>query len=114
MDKTAAKANRLARISGVWDGDVALSLMRAAPFRIFNKTEIHFNPAMQAADILSSSPSRIPSKLADWVSRLAPEDARARQKAIRRLTWDGAEYKLTYAWRTYQGCLLYTSPSPRD
>jgi len=103
MDKTAAKANRLARISGVWDGDVALSLMRAAPFRIFNKTEIHFNPAMQAADILSSSPSRIPSKLADWVSRLAPEDARARQKAIRRLTWDGAEYKLTYAWRTYQG-----------
>ena len=103
MDKNVSKGDRLTRIAGVWDGNVALSLMRAAPFRISNQNEIHFNPAMHAADILSSLPNRIPRSVSDWVSRLSPEDARARQKAIRRLSWDGAEYKLTYAWRTYQG-----------
>ena len=103
MDKNVAKSDRLARISAVWDGDVALSLMRAAPFRILGRDQIHFKPVMQAAEILSSLPNRIPSTVSDWVSRLSPDDARMRQKAMRRLTWDGAEYKLTYAWRTYQG-----------
>jgi len=103
MDNTVAKSDRLTRIAGVWDGDVALSLMQAAPFRIIDRDQILFNPALQAADILSSLPNRIPNTVADWVSRLSPDDAWARQKAIRRLTWDGAEYKLTYAWRTYQG-----------
>jgi len=103
MDRTVAKGDRLTRIAGVWDGDAALSLLQAAPFRISGQGQLHFNPVMQASDILSSLPNRIPSTISDWVSRLSPEDARERQKAIRRLTWDGAEYKLTYAWRTYQG-----------
>ena len=34
---------------------------------------------------------------------MSVKDARERQKAIRRLTWDGAEYKLIYQWKTYQG-----------
>jgi len=103
MDRTVAKRDRLTRIASVWDGDVALSLMQAAPFRITDGDQLHFNPALQASEILFSLPSRIPNHVSDWVSRLSPEDARARQKAIRRLTWDGAEYKLTYAWRTFQG-----------
>ena len=103
MDNNVAKGDRLVRIAGVWDGDTALSLMQAAPFRIVESDQLHFHPANQAAEILGSLPSRIPNTVADWVSRLCPKDARERQKAIRRLTWDGAEYKLIYAWRTYQG-----------
>ena len=103
MDRNVAKEDQIARISGVWDGDVALSIMRAAPFRISNTTQLHFNPSSQAADVLCSSPGRIPKTDVDWAARLSPEDGRERQKAIRRLTWDGAEYKLTYQWRTYQG-----------
>lgn len=103
MDSSVAKGDRLTRIVGVWDGDVALSLMQAAPFRITNQSKLHFNPVMQASDVLSSSLNRIPKTNSDWSSRLSSADARERQKAIRRLTWDGAEYNLTYAWRTYQG-----------
>lgn len=103
MDNSVAKSDRIARIAGVWDGDVALSLMQAAPFQIIDKTQFYFKPAMQAAEILLSSPNKIPNTVADWTSRLSAEDARRRQKAMRRLTWDGAEYTLTYAWRTHQG-----------
>ena len=103
MDKNVAKGDRLARISGVWDGDVTLSLMRAAPFQITDGARLHFNPAIQAAEVLCSLANRIPKTDIDWESRLEPDDARERRKAIRRLTWDGAEYKLTYLWRTYQG-----------
>jgi len=103
MDKSVANRDRLARISGAWDGDAALSLMRAAPFRLTDMTLLHFNPAMQAVDVLCTSDNRIPKTNTDWAARLSPEDVRARDKAIRRLTWDGAEYKLLYQWRTHQG-----------
>ena len=103
MDRHVAKGDRLTRIAGVWDDDVTLSLLRAAPFRISNLDHLHFEPALQASDILSSSRSEIPKTQLDWMSRLSQDDARARQKALRRLTWDGAEYKLTYLWRTLQG-----------
>jgi diguanylate cyclase (GGDEF)-like protein len=113
MDKSVAKGERLARISGAWDGDVALSLMRAAPFRITDMTALHFIPAMQAVDVLSSSHVRIPKTNLDWTSRLSDEDARARKKAMDRLTWDGAEYKLTYQWRTYQGDQIWVEEHGR-
>jgi len=103
MDNLVAKGDRLARIAGVWDGDAALSLMRAAPFRISKDTHLHFEPTEQASEVLSSTAERVPKTVADWVSRLSAEDARERQKAIKRLSWDGAEYKLIYRWRTFQG-----------
>lgn len=103
MDRKVSKGDRLARISGVWDGDVALSLMRAAPFQIADLTRLHFNPAIQATEVLCSSHNRIPKTGSDWDARLSVKDARERQKEIRRLTWDGAEYKLIYQWKTYQG-----------
>jgi len=103
MDNSVAKSDRIARIAGVWDGDVALSLMQAAPFQIIDKTQFYFKPAMQAAEILLSSLNKIPNTVEDWTSRLSADDKRRRQKAMRRLTWDGAEYTLTYAWRTHQG-----------
>lgn len=113
MDRNVAKGDRLARISGVWDGDVALSLMQAAPFRISEMTHLTFNPAIQAADVLCSSHTRIPKTNNDWSERISAEDARSRQKAMRRLTWDGAQYKLVYQWRTYQGDQIWIEEQGR-
>lgn len=113
MDKHVSKDDRIARIASVWDGDTALSLMQAAPFRISGQTHMYFNPAMQAAEILSSTPERVPNTVSEWVSRLSPHHLRERQKAIRRLTWDGAEYKLTYPWRTFQGDEIWVQEQGR-
>lgn len=103
MDRHVQKGDKIARISGVWDEDTTLSLLRAAPFRLIDLTTFHFNPATQAADILGCSAHHLPETRSDWTSGLSDTDARDRQKAIRRLTWDGAEYKCVYAWITPQG-----------
>ncbi len=113
MDKNLAKGERLARISGVWDGDVALSLMRAAPFRITDLTRLDFTPAIQASDVLCSLENQIPKTNRAWTARLSPEDARTRQKSLRRLTWDGAEYKVVYQWRTHQGDQIWIEEQGR-
>lgn len=113
MNKNVAKGDRLSRVSGIWEGDVALSLMRAAPFQISDLTRLHFNPAIQAAEVLCSSHNRIPRTDIEWTSHLSPKDTRERQKAIRRLTWDGAEYKLIYQWRTYQGDQIWIEEQGR-
>ncbi len=103
MDNHVAKGDKLARISGIWDGDVALNLLRAAPFRILEQTSMFFEPSNQAGEILSCAPENIPNVTSDWNNRLSAEDGRARQKAIRRLSWDGAQYKICYKWRSNQG-----------
>jgi len=103
MDKRVSKSEKLTRIAGAWDGNIALSLMQAAPFRISDSSHLYFNSVMQASEVLSCLPNLVPMTVNGWVSRLSPEDRRKRNKAIRRLTWDGAEYKVTYAWRTDQG-----------
>ncbi|MEP4052849.1 MAG: bifunctional diguanylate cyclase/phosphodiesterase [Litorimonas sp.] len=103
MDKTAENGDRSEHYSGARGQDAALSLMRAAPFRISDQTHLHFEPATQAADVLCSPHVEIPKIESDWTARISPKDARERQKSIRRLTWDGAEYKCVYEWRTYHG-----------
>jgi len=113
MDNHAATGERLSRIAGVWDGDVALSLMKAAPFRISGNSLLHFEPAMQAVEVLSSAPGHLPKTVEEWVTRLSPADARERRKAIKRLSWDGAEYKLTYLWRTFQGDKIWLQEQGR-
>ena len=113
MDRQVSKADRVARLASVWDEDVTLSLLRAVPFRISNLDLIHFEPRTQAMDVLSCPRGDIPHSYADWNARLSPEDARARENAMRRLTWDGAEYKLCYAWQTPQGEQIWIEESGR-
>ena len=103
MDRPARKSSRPSPISGVWENDAALSLLRAAPFRLKASGDLHFAPAAQAATVLGSDFNHLPKTDADWTSRLSSMDARERRKAINRLTWDGAEYKLIYQWQSYQG-----------
>lgn len=113
MDKNVAKGDRVARIAAVWDDDVTLSLLRAAPFRLSNMDDLYFEPSLQTSDVLCCSTGEIPKTHADWIARLSQTDARARQKALRRLTWDGAEYKLSYQWRTYQGDIIWVEERGR-
>ena len=90
-------------IANVWDSDAALSLLRAAPFRLTVSEDLHFVPIAQAADVLCSPFNHVPKTDADWTSGLSAFDVRERRKAISRLTWDGATYKLVYQWQSYQG-----------
>ncbi len=103
MDNTVAKGDHLARFAGVWNGDVALDLLRAAPFRIFDSNSVHFDPNAHAEDVICATSGQIPRTLLDWNRHLSDEDVRARKKAMRRLTWNGAQYKISYLWRTDQG-----------
>jgi len=113
MDRQVSKADRVARLAGAWDEDVTLSLLRAVPFRISNLDLIHFEPRSQAMDVLSCPRGEVPYSYSDWNARLSAQDARARQTAMRRLTWDGAEYKLTYAWQTPQGEQIWIEETGR-
>lgn len=103
MDRAVAKGDRLARITGIWDGSVALRLLQAAPFRISSQNQLHFEPRVHAVDLLSAMSGQLPQTQSDWNKRLCTDSVRARDNALRRLTWDGAQYKLTYRWRTDQG-----------
>ena len=99
---SAARLNR-APIGLVERDDTALALLRAVAFRLSDDTNLHLSPASQASDLFGTSPQTLPRTISEWTARLSPEDIRARRKAMRRLTWDGARYKLRYQWRTDQG-----------
>ena len=113
MDRHVRKGDRLSCIAGTRDETAALSLLRAAPFRLSDLAVLQFTPAAQAADVLNSDHSGVPKTDADWVARLSPMDARERRKAMSRLTWDGAEYKLIYQWRTSQGDTIWIEEQGR-
>ena len=100
MERSVRKASPIA---DVWESDAALSLLQAAPFRLTVSADLHFAPAAQAADVLCSAFNHVPKTDAEWTARLSPLDARERRKAISRLTWDGATYKLVYQWQNFQG-----------
>ena len=81
----------------------ALALLRAAPFRILQSKDLQFASSDGAADVLYMVPNKVPQTQAEWTSRLSPDAARERRRAMSRLTWDGAEYKVTYQWRGAHG-----------
>ena len=104
MDKTAVSpSDRLAQISLTAESQTSLALLRAVGFRLDGADTLSFLSREHAADILGGQNSDLPATLDDWTSRLAPEDRRERRRAISRLTWDGAQYRLTYRWRTVHG-----------
>ena len=84
-------------------GDYALSLMGAVAFSIADRTDLQFGSDRQAATILIQPLQHLPRTVRDWTGQMEVNDIRARQKALRRLAWNGAQYRLTYPWRTVQG-----------
>lgn len=103
VNKASNIDDKLTHLTAAWDGDVALSLLRSVPFRLSNQTQLHFKSNMQAVQVLGGASLHIPQTVLDWTARMRREDVRLRKKAMSRLTWDGAQYKLNYIWRTEQG-----------
>ncbi len=113
MDRSAGKGDRLSRIFAGSDDDVTLSLMRAVPYHLTPGSELDFNLPSQAAKIFANPLNDLPKTDSDWMYRLSSEDKRTRQKAMRQLSWDGAEYKCIYQWRSLDGNQIWVEEHGR-
>ena len=86
------------------DSHHALSLLRAAPFFLRDNQEFIWQDIDLCKSLLRiSSRNDVPVTTENWAERLSPEDARKRAKAIANLTWDGAQYSVTYKIRMDHG-----------
>ena len=78
------------------DSQHALSLLEAAPFLLRDNHELIWQDALLCKSLLRISGNSLPDTVTAWAQRLSPESNRKRNKALRGLTWDGAQYSVTY------------------
>ena len=83
--------------------DQALSLIGASAFSIHYDGGLSFASQQQASDVLGQSVHTLPKTIEAWCKHMEPDDIFTRRKALSRLSWDGAQYRLTYPWRTVEG-----------
>lgn len=76
--------------------DHALILLGAAPFLLRHNSNLIWQDQALCKRLLRISNGAVPETLEELNTRLSPEARRNRAKAIRNLTWDGAQYALTY------------------
>ena len=74
----------------------ALTLLGAVPFLLRDNDVFIWSDDALCKSLLKIRNGDIPQTTASWAQRMSPEDRRARDKAIRNLSWDGAQYKLSY------------------
>lgn len=85
---------------------LAMSLMRAVPFTLKDETDFHLSSVELGCQVLKSHSEGLPQTLKSLTARMSADDIRARQQAIARLSWDGAQYCERYDWRTAQGDVI--------
>lgn len=78
------------------DSQQALSLLEAAPFLLRDNHDFIWQDESLCKSLLRISGSSLPDTVSGWTQRLSPESNRKRKKALRGLTWDGAQYSVTY------------------
>ena len=78
------------------DSHHALSLLEAAPFLLRDNQDFIWQDPALCKSLLRLSGSSLPNTVAAWAQRLSPDGNRKRNKALRGLTWDGAQYSVTY------------------
>lgn len=78
------------------DSDHALRLLGAAPFLLRDNHDFIWQNQALCKSLLRISHGPAPETTEDWNARLSPQASRERAKAIRSLTWDGAQYTVTY------------------
>jgi len=83
-------------ISPPSDSQHALSLLEAAPFLLRDNHDFIWQDASLCKSLLRISGHSLPDTVTAWTERLSPEGNRERDKALRGLTWDGAQYSVTY------------------
>ena len=76
--------------------DHALSLLGAAPFFLRHNSDFIWQDQALCKRLFRISNGPAPETTDDLNTRLSPEANRNRAKAIRNLSWDGAQYALTY------------------
>lgn len=85
----------------------AFDLMRAAAFE-FVDSRFHWADEGQAATLLHGRLDDIPRSLRELTARIDTDEARAaRSQAIRKLTWNGALYRVRYQARSVSGSLIW-------
>ena len=78
------------------DSQHALSLIEAAPFILRDNHHMIWQDVSLCKSLLKISLGAVPETAGAWTQRLSPESNRARNRALRSLTWDGAQYSVTY------------------
>ena len=78
------------------DSQHAFSLLGAAPFMLHDNQDFTWQDAQLCKSLLRISHGSLPETVSAWAQRLSPDDNRKRNKAIRGLTWDGAQYSVSY------------------
>jgi len=77
----------------------AMTLLGAAPFLLRDNHNFIWPDAALCKTLLKINNGTIPETSKDWAARISHEDNRKRNKAIRSLSWDGAQYSVTYKLR---------------
>ena len=97
MHKRARPDSAVAEIiSPPGDSQHALSLLGAAPFLLRDNHSFIWHNASLCKSLLRISQGSLPETVSAWTQRLSPDDNRKRNKALRGLTWDGAQYSVDY------------------
>ncbi|WP_418152574.1 EAL domain-containing protein [Litorimonas sp. RW-G-Af-16] len=71
-------------------------LLEAVPFTITRGQSLQFEYPEAAGHLLRNHVSELPDSNVAWMDRLSFQSRRDRQAALKRLTWDGAQYRLKY------------------
>ncbi len=79
------------------------SLLEAIPFTLTGGQILKFDYPDRAARLLRHHSGDVPKTLTDWTDRLSFADQSQRNAAIKRLTWEGAQYRLSYQLRLDTG-----------
>ena len=79
------------------DSHHALSLLGAAPFLLRDNKNFIWQDESLCKSLLRIRQGRAPATTELWASRLTAKAQRLRADAISNLTWDGAQYAVTYS-----------------
>ena len=83
--------------------DVGLNLLAATPFILDGEGQIQWTDSVRAAYILRATEVLLPHDEDSFMHRLSPEHQGLRRRALKTLTWDGAQYSVEYQFQTYDG-----------
>jgi len=79
---------------------LSLSLLGAAPIYILDNHDLIWPQPELGKALLRRHKPDLPDTIGDWSTRLSADGKFARNRALRGLTWDGAQYAVTYKVRT--------------
>jgi len=78
----------------------ALSLLDATPFLITESDKLIWPDPKLAKKLIRLKTGQLPDRLSSWVAAIDQEGRHKRKKALKNLTWDGAQYVVQYQLTT--------------